>query len=528
MSVLWLFLPSSWDLGNVRAILALLINFLSVIGVWVVAYSAWKVAALKTVRRHKPSTRLLSLYSPTGLGDVLDIVPLLRPNMGVALLAQILVPAFLIAVLSGVAIASAVIARYSTRLGLNIQQTPVSGILANNNHSGIGNALVKWNATIDRFNSAGFPLNQLADFLPDTRVDWRYAESEWNSSWTASCKWTDRTPVTLYATGNTSNTGHLFSEIQGLREIFPPEILVEGYTERYIAVGPFYNDIILDNLIFVSIQTDPDKAYDETTQQRSNYLPFHFTVAAVHVKDAPANFSQGSGASWGTGPIGGAWYTMASCDLERVASRTPDKLDEETEIHIAYPWAWDYATTNIAFGTFYEAALTEQSFNGQPVYHPSGPDLFRFYQAYLATKDTQNLARVDRVLSVAVPTSELSVPMLVVFLVYLLALAGVAFWFVVVTRLPGGSVVPRTKVDWMAQLVAGERSLGGDELGGRARGRGGLWSALRRARFVTVESPGGGVYGTVRMGSGGSGGTFRVEEHGGNQKRAEVVEVRDM
>jgi len=324
---LWIFLPSSWDLGNVRAILALIINFVCVVGIWVVAYSTWKAGAMKLTRPGKSSTKLLSLYSPTGLGDVLDIIPLLRPHMGIGLLAQLLIPGAIIAVLSAVAIVSAPIARYSTQLGVQIQQTPVSGTLSTNLHSGIGDAMVKWNSTVERFKSAGLPLDQLVDFLPDNTIDWKYSESEWNNSWSASCQWTERTAIELYLTGNTSNTGHLFDEVQGLRPIFPGEILRDGYTERYTRAGPHRDNMLVDSLLFVCIQTDPDKAFNETTEEYSNYLPFHFTIAAVHMHNAPANFSnREGGAGWGTGPIEKSSYTMASCNIERVASRTPDKL----------------------------------------------------------------------------------------------------------------------------------------------------------------------------------------------------------
>lgn len=176
---LWVFLPPSWDLGNVRAILALIINFLCVVGIWIISYSTWKTGALKLARSHKSSTRLLSLFSPSGVGDVLDILPLLRSkNISIRLLAQLVIPGAVIATLSAVAIVSAPIARYSTRPSSRIQPMLVSGTLASIYHSGIGNALVKWNNTIERFTSAGLPLNQLVDFLPDNTIDWKYSGME--------------------------------------------------------------------------------------------------------------------------------------------------------------------------------------------------------------------------------------------------------------------------------------------------------------------------------------------------------------
>jgi len=51
------------------------------------------------------------------------------------------------------------------------------------------------------------------------------------------------------------------------------------------------------------------------------------------------------------------------------------------------------------------------------------------------TKDIQDYESAERVISVAVPTVELSVPVLVVFLVYIVLLGLTAFWFVVLRRL---------------------------------------------------------------------------------------------
>ncbi|KAK5651029.1 hypothetical protein OQA88_1801 [Cercophora sp. LCS_1] len=499
--ILWMFLPTSWELGNVRAILALIINFLCVIGIWVVSYSTWKVGALKLTRSQNSSTKLLSLYSPIGLGEVVDIIPLIRAHMGVGLLTQLIIPGFIIAILSAVAVVSAPIARYSTRVGEQIQQTPVPGTLASTDHSGIGGALVKWNATIDRFNSAGFPLDQLADFLPDNRIDWKYSESEWNNSWSASCKWTERTAIELYMTGNTSNTGQLFHEIQGLRHIFPDEILQDGYTERYTDVGPYWGDFLPDSLVFIAMQTHPNKSIDEKTDRYTNAPPFHFTIAAVHLRNAPANFSSpDGGVTWGTGPIEQSWYTMANCDIKRVASRTPDKLDKYAEHHIANPWTWDFVTTIFAYRSFYEATLTEQSFRKEPIYHPSGQDLFRFYQAYLVTKDIQNYEGAERVISVAVPTVELSVPLLVVFLLYLVLIGLAAFWFVVVKRIPSEASVPRTKIEWMAQGMreSSAREVDASYLGA---GWGKIEAELREAEVVTVRDPAQKLYNTIQLGS---------------------------
>ncbi|KAK5651673.1 hypothetical protein OQA88_11739 [Cercophora sp. LCS_1] len=323
------------------------INSLSVAGIWVTAYSTWKIGALRLRRPHESPTSLLPPSSPPGLGDVLDVIPLLRPSMSPGLLAQLIIPGVIIAVLSAVAIVPAPVARYATRVGTQVRPLSVPGTLASMHHSGIGNALVKWNSTMERFISARLPLNQLIDFLHDNDIDWKYIETEWNNSWSVEWHWTERTAIQLYEMGN-STEDRVFDKVQGMDAVLPEEAGVgDRYQTASYSAGPYRGDIFPDTLLFLLHQTNPGIAYNEI--------------------------------AGGTGPIEPAWYTTASCDLERMELRTPDKLDEYADEHIANPWAWDFGTTMAAFGSYYEAPLTEQSFRGEPVYHPSGEDLFRFY-----------------------------------------------------------------------------------------------------------------------------------------------------
>lgn len=329
--ILWISLPSSWELGNVRAVLALVINFLCVIGIWVVSYSTWKFGALRLTRVHNSSTKLLALYSPTGLGDVVEMIPLLRASMSIRLLAQHLISGALVAMLSAACIVSAPIARYSTRPSTQIELRAVPGMLTTNSHRSIDAALVDWNSTIERFNAAGLPPDQLMDFLPDNTVDWKYSESEWNNSWSASCRWTERTPIEIFIMGNSSTAdSSMLQWFQGLRSIFPEDLLdMEKFVRRWSVVGPYRDDVFLNRLIFISIQSNPNISFDATRAPRhpwTNFRPFHYTVAAVHLKNAPAEITTDGDVNWGTGPPEEAWYTMASCDIARVATRTPDNL----------------------------------------------------------------------------------------------------------------------------------------------------------------------------------------------------------
>src|SRR2546429_41763 len=104
----WIILSLSWDLGNVRAVLTLLINALCSIGIWIIAYASWKSRALKAVKT--PRVDLLSLLSVSGFGDVVDALSVLDLRYGLYRFYPILMQCITILILSSAAILSGPIA----------------------------------------------------------------------------------------------------------------------------------------------------------------------------------------------------------------------------------------------------------------------------------------------------------------------------------------------------------------------------------------------------------------------------------
>lgn len=116
------------------------------------------------------------------------------------------------------------------------------------------------------------------------------------------------------------------------------------------------------------------------------------------------------------------------------------------------------------------------------------------------TKDIQNYEDTERVISVAIPTVELSVPVLVVFLLYAVLIGLAAFWFVVIKRIPSEASVPRTKIEWMAQGMreSSSREVDASYLSARW---GKIEAELREAEVVTVRDPAQNWYNTIQLGS---------------------------
>ncbi len=449
----WVTLSDTWEIGTVRAIMALLVNVLCVAGSWAVAYGCWKTGALEAARSAR--TRLPALVSLGGIGDVIDVVPLLfSTRLGVVLRTRLVIQVVLVVLLSVAGILSGPIARFTTQPGLEIRQANVSGWLPTTTVLAVPGMVVQWTTTMERLDSAGFPHDQLLDFFPDVGTDWKYRASEWNSSWSASCQWTDQTVIQLNATGN--STDDILDQFPTFRGVFPPEYFTPAYNRSLHWSCRYTRGKVYDAQLFLLFQSfHPGASYtrDNSTGHYRNDMPFNLSIAALNLHNAPAahdSYVDDSAQILTPGPVEKASYTIATCALKR----TDDSTEVAANSNIAFPWA-PFITSSVTRGLidFYKPKLMEQSHAGGGVPLPSGRDLFRFYQTYLVRKDTAFKHVVWRKLSVDTPTVEVVVAVLVVFLMYTVFLCAGVFWLVVVWRLPGHILIPRSKIEWMIQGV---------------------------------------------------------------------------
>lgn len=498
----WVTLSTRWEIGNVRAVLSFIINLLSAFGLWVVAYVSWKSAASRAIK--SSSTEIMSLFSMTGLGDVWECMFVLRPTMGVWLMTKLILQGSAVVLLSVASILAGPIARYSTRPGTEVVDTTVQGWLATSNHNAMIGALVPWNSTIERLDAAQFPLDQLLDYLPSNEVDWVYREKEWNSSWSMACEFTGSTPIrNLETTGNYTN---FWTEVPQIRDVFPQKYVNRSDYDAFVKSTSNYEDpyYYKDFLAFVVVQNDPG-VYATHDGNNTNDAPLDIVMASflLHNVTQPRNSSCSScgiPCSFGIGPVGYASYTMASCHIERrpehdYVPQPGVPYDAVEDPNIAFPWTQDPRYMVQGMSSFFSAAMTMQSFTSQPVYHPTGTDMARFYQAYIIAKDTQYQHSVSRTLSVITPSVELSIPALVVLSAIFGSLLTLTLWLswrewlsrlgdalqridgnrptpsfigrlaaVVAYPLPQrryGPWIPRTKLEW---IMEGVREVGGREV----------------------------------------------------------------
>jgi hypothetical protein len=287
----WVSLRPGWKLQDVQAALNVVITLISTLGVSTLARYCWQSSARNVAKDQ--SISLSSLLSINTLGEAFDISLLLRSKILNWRHTKILAQSILVLCMSITSLLSGPIARYSTQRSQTIISKEITGLLTTRSHDSILDAPMLWNETFTSLDRAGFPYDQLLDYLPDNLIPWVYKSEEWNSSWTMNCKHTDSTPITLYDTGNCTS---MYSEIPGLEDVIP--------LDQYGPVidvwwGGFYDkEVNKDTLLGLGGAKYTN--YDNATN-----ITYGMTVslASVHLHDFARQTNSSSYCNFGKGKI---------------------------------------------------------------------------------------------------------------------------------------------------------------------------------------------------------------------------------
>jgi hypothetical protein len=154
--------------------------------------------------------------------------------------------------------------------------------------------------------------------------------------------------------------------------------------------------------------------------------------------------------TFGEGAIRQAAYTRIDCNLERT-------YNPDGSVRYAYPDVQEARPIVQAYADYHRPNLVERSLASEAISPPSPHNLFRFYQTYLITKDTQHQYTVPRETTVRIPNVQIWVFLLaVIALVAALILVGLAHYLTVWfsrSRIIGLAPIPDTKLSWMIQSV---------------------------------------------------------------------------
>lgn len=437
-------LPASWRLEDVQAALNVIIAVESTLGIFVFIRTCWLSGARKAA--HNKDVPLPSLLSLNTLGEALDVAFLLREQLFSVRNLFILVQCIVVLCLSSTAILSGVISRYSTSRGHIIIQQEVPGLLASRQHNGMGYANVEWNLTYSRLDRAGFPEDQLLDFLPSNEVEWVYRENEFNNSWSFNCRQTPQTFIDLYVTDNC--TGFVY-EIPNINQVISFDEWTAGEESGWWrSFGGFYSSPTTEKDILLFIYAYRNGDY---TERGDTYRSMNFSLASVHMHNLGRNQNDTEGCFFSEGPVESSSYTRIDCSLEQ-----RDQVEDPWTV--AFPEVYTPESVPAAYRQYYQARFTQESTSDSPISVITPEELIRFYQTYTIVKDLQYRQPVTRTISVNQQVVLLSTAFLAIaVLVALLIILGILNYgiFAVYYR-TSMATTPQSKLDWMLQSIEAE------------------------------------------------------------------------
>ena len=135
MQTSWVSFPPSWKLQDVQAVLNVIINALSVLGIYIFARMCWLGGARQVVKHR--NVELYALTSLNTIGEAPDVLCLLKSRILSSRYLKLLAQCFVVPSLSTTALLSGPIARFSTRRSHMVTQVEVNGTLATNKHNAI-------------------------------------------------------------------------------------------------------------------------------------------------------------------------------------------------------------------------------------------------------------------------------------------------------------------------------------------------------------------------------------------------------
>lgn len=437
MTASWINLPGPWSLQNVQAALNVIITGLSVLAVFACARFCWQSSVASSARHDSvPASALLSIST---FGEAVDVIWLLKAKIFNRRHVKILVQACLVVFLSFAALISGPIARYSTRLGHHVNYYDTPGKITWRRHDSILGASVVWNTTFFSLDNANFPYDQLLDYLPDPTIDWIYDPREWNSSWTLDCNNTELSQIELEDVGNCTS---MFDEIPGLAKVISLDKYDTDNTSSWWTA--YYEDGMHKDAL-LSISAAKESSVDPATGITNEIA---IDLAAIHLHKLNIQTDSDSLCYFGEGPIESASYTKIACMVRRIVLN-PDLHN------IAFPDSDTPWLVSRALVQNYQAQFIRESIRGDNITIITPRDLTRFYQVWVATKDTQNEFPVSRSLSVRLPIVQLSTVFLALaILTFLLVIFGIgSYLFASFRYRKVFEDTPQSKLEWMLRVI---------------------------------------------------------------------------
>ena len=433
----WASLPSRWDLQDVQAAISITITLLSTFAIFVFIRICWQVAARKVAQNR--GVQLPALLSLNTLSDVIDALFFLRGRLfsrqHLAILGQCLV----VTILTIVAIFSGPLARYSCRSSLVAKSQDVQGYIASRGMNDLILNDLEWTRVWNRLDKAGFPHDQLLDYLPDITTDWRYEADQWNSSWHLSCENTPSTPMTIRSVADCSSFYTTFPDLE-------PAFNWSkwGAYNDYAAFhsGDYYRDM---TMFLYAYHKGDNVTEDDTT----TYRTMNLSIVNIQIHNL-RRIPDTEDCEFLNATAERASFTRVDCLLTR-------NQHVRDPYQVAFPDVDDDFAGDLtnAYVQHYNAAMVRKSAAHQALSVVEPRDLIRFLQSYMIAKDTVSRELVNRTMTVEIPRSQVSTIFLILACVSTLVLLVGSLYIGIFYLRHQHTVMstPQSKVDWMLQSI---------------------------------------------------------------------------
>ncbi|KAH8753205.1 hypothetical protein F5882DRAFT_308787, partial [Hyaloscypha sp. PMI_1271] len=424
MTIVWVNLSTHWGLTSVQATVNVIISVLGTVGIWSFSRYWWQRGSASILCGHSevPLATLFTLSSPS---EGWDVVALLRRRIFAKENWHLLIQLFVVIAVTVACMFAGPIAKLSLRRTLTIQKSELEVLQAIKGDSYTANLLeanVLWNNTIHSLDEAGFPDNQMLDYLPPSTSPWIYVSREWNPTWTMACNYTTETVLHNVTSSGNYTFFQPIDAFPAYRDTYDASWLnksmyrVQADFASWSVVEP--STVFKDVLFFILILPNPE------TDSRiyTNNETLQMSISVLHAQDFDAlNISDvtlGSETSWRpVGPIRNTSFSRTECNI----TRKPQVADEN-----AIPWLWTNDTYSItyAFRTYWSFLVEDNSSKGQPVSTPTPKDILRLYQAYMVSVNTIYALKSLKTVSIWMETVQLST----VFLGTIIVLTASTLW----------------------------------------------------------------------------------------------------
>lgn len=449
MTFLWVPIPIPWDLQDCQAGLNVIVTVLSAFCIFVFARACWQSATAKVVKsRNVPLAALLSVNT---LGEVIDVCRLLKLEILSSYYLRILAQCLVVTALTVLAFASGPIVRYSSRWGTKMVYREVPGFMANRLQSGIAHEGVLWNNTWESLDQAGFPDDQLLDFLPNITAKWKYSPGQWNSSYKMECEPTESTQIVLTVVETTCNENTTVNDqIPAFEAVYPENyFLRDNNSWTYNNAEGFQNGtdyrwshLLMFRTAFTYVKTNSESLIlDEMI----------ITLFAAYLQGIPGAPYNQTWCDYAPGPIDSAIYTKSVCRLTKIRDTAAGKYYVDT----AFPdhFSMDYLSK--ALTDYFQGRYSREVIAQEPPTIITPQNLTRFYQVYQVTQDTQYKHPTERKMDLEIKICEISTIFLIVAgISFVLCIFG-AFRYGMFTLRHHKTVdrTPQSKLDWMIQSI---------------------------------------------------------------------------